>query len=159
MSKDLLNKIIEQVEAKIDSVEINPSVWNVWEVFYLWDGIAKISGLWDVAYNEIVDFESGARGIALNLEEHFIWVVVLSGFTKIKEWEKAYSTGKILEVPVGRELVWRVVDALWNPIDGLGELLTKEYYQIFTWFSKRKEYKKITFTKQIHHAVRTHRLQ
>ena len=141
MSKDLLNKIIEQVEAKIDSVEINPSVWNVWEVFYLWDGIAKISGLWDVAYNEIVDFESGARGIALNLEEHFIWVVVLSGFTKIKEWEKAYSTGKILEVPVGRELVWRAVDALWNPIDGLGELLTKEYYpveRVATWVMARK---------------------
>ena len=51
MSKDLLNKIIEQVENRIDSVEINPNVWNVGEVFYLWDGIAKVSGLWEVAYN------------------------------------------------------------------------------------------------------------
>lgn len=141
MSKDLLNKIIEQVEARIDSVEINPSVWNVWEVFYLWDGVAKVSGLWEVAYNEIVEFESGAKGIALNLEEHFVWVVVLSGFTSIKEWEKAYSTGKILEVPVWRELVWRVVDALWNPIDGLGDISTKEFYpveRVATWVMDRK---------------------
>lgn len=141
MSKDLLNKIIEQVEARIDSVEINPNVWNVWEVFYLWDGVAKISGLWEVAYNEIVDFESGAKGIALNLEEHFVWVVVLSGFTSIKEGEKAYSTGKILEVPVWKELIWRVVDSLWNPIDGMGDINTKEFYpveRVATWVMSRK---------------------
>lgn len=141
MSKDLLNKIIEQVENRIDSVEINPSVWNVWEVFYLWDGVAKISGLWEVAYNEIVDFESGAKGIALNLEEHFVWVVILSGFTSIKEWEKAYSTWKILEVPVWPSLVWRVVDSLWNPIDWLGDFTPAEYYpveRVATWVMARK---------------------
>ncbi|PZM83578.1 F0F1 ATP synthase subunit alpha [Candidatus Gracilibacteria bacterium] len=130
MSKDLLNKIIEQVESRIDSVEINPNVGNVGEVFYLGDGVAKISGLGEVAYNEIVDFESGAKGIALNLEEHFVGVVVLSGFTSIKEGEKAYSTGKILEVPVGKELVGRVVDSLGNPIDGMGDINTKEFYPV-----------------------------
>ncbi|RKW24735.1 F0F1 ATP synthase subunit alpha [Candidatus Gracilibacteria bacterium] len=130
MSKDLLNKIIEQVENRIDSVEINPNVGNVGEVFYLGDGIAKVSGLGEVAYNEIVNFDSGAKGIALNLEEHFVGVVVLSGFTGVKEGEKAYSTGKILEVPVGPELVGRVVDALGNPIDGLGDLNTKEFYPV-----------------------------
>ena len=141
MSKDLLNKIIKQVEARIDSVEINPNVWNVWEVFYLWDGIAKVSGLWEVSYNEIIDFESGARGIALNLEEHFVWVVILSWFISIKEWEKAYSTGKILEVPVWRELIGRVVDPLGNPIDWLGDLNAKEHYpveRVATWVMLRK---------------------
>ena len=141
MSKDLLNKIIKQVEARIDSVEINPNVWNVWEVFYLWDGIAKVSGLWEVSYNEIIDFESGARGIALNLEEHFVWVVILSWFISIKEWEKAYSTGKILEVPVWRELIGRVVDPLGNPIDWLGDLNAKEHYpveRVATWVMSRK---------------------
>lgn len=141
MSKDLLNKIIEQVEARIDSVEVNPTVWNVWEVFYLWDGIAKVSWLWEVAYNEIVTFDSWAKGIALNLEEHFVWVVVLSGFTWIKEWEKAYSTWKILEVPVWESLVWRVVDSLWNPLDGFGDISAKEYYpveRIATWVMARK---------------------
>ena len=130
MSNDLLNNIINEIETKIDSVEINPEVWNVGEVFYLWDWVAKVSGLGEVAYNEIVEFESWARGIALNLEEHFVWVVILSGFNSIKEWEKAFSTGKVLEVPVGKELVGRVVDALGNPIDGLWELNAKESYPI-----------------------------
>ncbi len=130
MSKDLLNNIINEIENKIDSVEINPEVWNVWEVFYLWDGVAKVSGLWELAYNEVVEFESWAKGLALNLEEHFVWVVVLSGFSKIKEGQKAFSTWKILEVPVWKELVWRVVDPLGNPIDGLGEIKASEHYPV-----------------------------
>lgn len=130
MSNDLLNNIINEIENKIDSVEVNPEVWNVGEVFYLWDGVAKVSGLWNLSYNEVVDFESGARGLALNLEEHFVWVVILSGFSKIKEGEKAFSTGKILEVPVWPALVGRVVDPLWNPIDGLGEIKATEYYPV-----------------------------
>jgi len=130
MSNDLLNNIINEIETKIDSVELNPEVWNVGEVFYLWDGVAKVSWLWEVAYNEVVEFESGARGIALNLEEHFVWIVILSGFNAVKEGEKAFSTGKVLNVPVGKELIGRVVDALGNPIDGLGELKTKEVYPI-----------------------------
>ena len=130
MSNDLLNNIINEIETKIDSVELNPEVWNVGEVFYLWDGVAKVSWLGEVAYNEVVEFESGARGIALNLEEHFVWVVILSWFATVKEGEKAFSTGKVLEVPVGKELVGRVVDALGNPIDGLGDLKAKETYPI-----------------------------
>ncbi len=130
MSKDLLNNIINEIENKIDSVEINPEVWNVGEVFYLWDGVAKVSWLWELAYNEVVEFESWARGLALNLEEHFVWVVILSGFQKIKEWEKAFSTWKILEVPVWKWLVGRVVDPLGNPIDWLGEIKADEYYPV-----------------------------
>ncbi len=130
MSKDLLNSIINEIENKIDSVELNPTVWNVGEVFYLWDGVAKVSGLGEVSYNEVIDFESGARGIALNLEEHFVWIVVLSWFNTIKEGEKVFSTGKILEVPVWRWLIGRVVDALWNPMDGLGEIKSTEFYPI-----------------------------
>lgn len=141
MSKDLLNSIISEIENKIDSVELNPQVGNVGEVFYLWDGVAKVSGLWEVSYNEVVDFESGAKGIALNLEEHFVWVVVLSGFNTIKEGEKVYSSGKILEVPVGRGLIGRVVDALGYPIDWLGEVKSTENYpieRVATWVMSRK---------------------
>jgi len=141
MSKDLLNSIINDIEARIDSVELNPSVWNVGEVFYLWDGVAKVSGLSQVSYNEVVEFESGAKGIALNLEEHFVWVVVLSWFNTIKEGEKVYSSGKVLEVPVGRGLIGRVVDSLWNPIDGLGDIKSTENYpieRVATWVMARK---------------------
>ncbi len=130
MSKDLLQNIINDIENRIDSTSMNPEVGNVWEVFYLWDGVAKVSGLGEVAYNEVVEFESWAKGIALNLEEHFVWVVVLSGFNSIKEWEKAFSTGKVLEVPVWKGLVGRVVDALGNPIDGLGDIKSDENYPV-----------------------------
>lgn len=130
MSNDLLNNIISEIETKIDSTDITPEVENVGEVFYLWDGVAKVSGLRNVAYNEVVTFDSGASGIALNLEEHFVGVVVLEGFTSIKEGEKAKATGRILEVPVGPEMVGRVVDALGKPLDGLGEIKTKENYPV-----------------------------
>ena len=130
MSNDLLNSIIEGVEKKLDSASINPEVENVWEVFYLWDGVAKVSGLRNVAYNELVEFDSGAVWVALNLEEHYVWIVILSGFTSIKEWEKVKATARTLEVPVWREMIGRVVDALGNPIDGLGEIKSKENYPI-----------------------------
>lgn len=141
MSNDLLNNIISDIEKQIDNLDITPERENVWEVFYLWDWVAKVSGLRNVAYNELVDFESGAKGIALNLEDHFVWVVVLSWFNTIKEWEIVYATWKMLEVPVWRELIGRVVDALWNPIDWLGELNAKESYpveRVATWVMSRK---------------------
>lgn len=130
MSQDVLNKIIKDIEDKIDSSSLNNEIENVWEVFYLWDWVAKVSGLRWVAYNEVVEFESWAKWVALNLEEHYVWVVVLDGFLKIKEWEKVKSTNKILEVPVWEALVWRVVDALWNPIDWMWEIKSSENYPV-----------------------------
>lgn len=130
MSNDLLNSIIEEVEKKLDSSALNPEIENVWEVFYLWDWVAKISGLRNVAYNELVEFESGWVWVTLNLEEHFVWVVVLRWFNVIKEGEKVKSTWKTLEVPVWEGLIGRVVDSLWNPIDGMGEMKSSENYPI-----------------------------
>jgi len=141
MSKDVLNSIINEIENKIDSTDMNPDVENIWEVFYLWDGVAKVSGLRNVAYNEVVEFDSGAKWIALNLEEHFIWVVVLSGFNTIKEWMKVKASWDTLEVPAWKELIGRVVDALWNPIDGLWEIKASEKYpveRVATWVMARK---------------------
>ena len=141
MSNDLLNKIISDLENKIDSVELNSEIQNVWEVFYLWDWVAKATWLTDVCYNELVEFESGWVWIALNLEEHFVWIVVLSWFDKIKEWEKVKSTKKTLEVPVWEGLIWRVVDSLWNPIDGLWEIKSTLKFpieRVATWVMDRK---------------------
>lgn len=141
MSKDVLNSIISDIENKIDSADLNPKVWSVGEVFYLWDGIAKVSGLKDVMYNEVVDFESWARWMALNLEEHSVWIVVLSGFNTIKEWDKVTSTWKVLEVPVWPWLVGRVVDPLGNPVDWLWDIKATEYYpieRVATWVMARK---------------------
>ncbi len=141
MSNDLLRNIISDIETKIDSSDMTPWIENVWEVFYVWDWVAKVSGLRSVGYNELVEFSSWARWVALNLEDHFVWVVVLEGFTSIKEWETVKSTGKVLNVPVWEKFIWRVVDALWNPIDGMGDIASKESYpieRIATWVMDRK---------------------
>lgn len=141
MSQELLKQIITDIEKRIDSSEISPQIDNIWEVFYLWDWIAKASWLRQVAYNEIVNFESWAKWVALNLEDNFVWIVVLEWFQKIKEWEKVKTSWKILEVPVWEWLVWRVVDALWNPIDWMWEIKSKEFYpieRVATWVMARK---------------------
>lgn len=141
MSNDVLNNIIKDIENKIDSADLNKEIENSWEVFYLWDWVAKVSWLRNVAYNEVVDFESGATWVALNLEEHFVWVVILNWFVTIKEWEKVKATWKILEVPVWEALIWRVVDAMWNPIDWLWDIKTTEFYpveRVASWVMTRK---------------------
>lgn len=124
----LAEELIHDIEKRLDSVEFSPERVNSGVVSYLWDGIAKIVGLSAISYNEVVEFESGARWIAMNLEEHFVGVVILSWFDTVQEGMIAKASGKILEIPVGPELLGRVVDPLWNPIDGLGALNTKEFY-------------------------------
>jgi F-type H+/Na+-transporting ATPase subunit alpha len=130
MSHDVLQSIISEIETKIDSTNLNPEIENVGEVFYLGDGVAKVSGLRSASYNEVLEFESGATGVALNLEDHYVWVVVLSGFLSIKEGEKVKTTGRTLEVPVGPAMIGRVVDALGRPIDGLWEIKVTEKYPV-----------------------------
>lgn len=130
MSHDVLQSIISEIETKIDGADLNPQIENVGEVFYLGDGVAKVSGLRSSSYNEVLEFDSGAIGVALNLEDHYVGVVVLSGFTSIREGDTVKTTGRTLEVPVGPEMVGRVVDALGRPIDGLGEIKSKENYPV-----------------------------
>jgi F-type H+/Na+-transporting ATPase subunit alpha len=86
------------------------------------DGIATLSGLPEVAYNELVEFESGAVGLALNLDEDSIGAVVLGEAAEVREGETVKATGRILSVPVGDGLLGRVVNALGEPIDGAGGL-------------------------------------
>ncbi len=141
MSNDLLKSLISDIEQKIDSLNTDVSVQNVWEVFYVWDWVAKVTWLSNVAYNEMVKFESWAVWIALNLEESYVWIVILSWFNTIKEWEKVTSTWKTLEVPVWECLIWRVVDSLWNPIDWLWEIKSTQKYpieRVATWVMDRK---------------------
>lgn len=128
MSTQVVDSLIKELEEQIDSVELSPERVNSGVVVYLGDGIAKVVWLRDVAYNEVVEFESGARGVAMNLEDHYVGIVILSGFSSIREGMIAKATKKILEIPVGDALLGRVVDALGNPIDGLGPIKTTEYY-------------------------------
>ena len=102
----------------------NPTLTSeqVGRILEVGDGIARISGLPDCAVNEILEFEGGVRGLALNLDEDSIGAVVLGSASHIQEGQTVKATGKILQVPVGDGLLGRVIDALGNPIDGKGPI-------------------------------------
>ncbi len=128
MTTNLIDRLIKDVENQIDSTNMTPERSNSGVVVYLGDGIARVIGLREVAYNEVVNFESGAVGVALNLEEHSVGIVVLSKFGTIKEGDIVKTSGKILEVPVGDALLGRIVDALGNPVDGQGPIKASDHY-------------------------------
>ena len=90
------------------------------------DGIARISGLPSCMANELLEFEDGTRGLALNLDTREIGAVVLGDFDGIEEGQTVRRTGEVLSVPVGDNFLGRVVDPLGNPIDGLGDIETTE---------------------------------
>jgi len=90
------------------------------------DGIARISGLSDVAYNETLRFENGILGVTQNLEEDSVGAIILGDYKKIKAGDKVEGLGRVLEVPVGRELLGRVINPLGEPLDGGGEINCKE---------------------------------
>lgn len=110
------------LKEKIKSFSPSDDFNEVGTVLSVGDGIARVHGLAKVAAGELVEFPHSIMGIALNLEEDNVGIVVMGDVTRIREGDVVKRTGKIAEVPVGEVLVGRVVDALGNPIDGLGEL-------------------------------------
>ncbi len=90
------------------------------------DGIARVEGLPSAMYNELLEFPGGIRGLALNLDEREIGVVILGDFTKIDEGQQVRRTGEILSVPVGDGFLGRVVDSLGVPLDGKGDIESTE---------------------------------
>ena len=118
------------LEKKISDFKSSAELKEVGEVISVGDGIAKIYGLDNVQIGEMVDFESGVRGMALNLEKDNVGAVIFGDSDKIKEGDNVKRVGKIVEVPVGKGLLGRVVDSLGNPIDGNGPLKDVEYKRI-----------------------------
>src|SRR4051795_12030166 len=90
------------------------------------DGIARVTGLPSAMANELLEFEDGTRGLALNLDVREIGAVVLGDFSKIEEGQRVRRTGEVLSVPVGDAFLGRVVDSLGNPLDGKGEIASTE---------------------------------
>ncbi|MCL5783855.1 MAG: F0F1 ATP synthase subunit alpha [Patescibacteria group bacterium] len=125
-----MDNIITQIENQIKELKTSAVRENVGTVVEVGDGIAKIEGLSNVQMSELVDFGNGVFGLALNLEQYSVGAIVLGDFTKIKEGDEVKTTGKLLQVPVGEEMVGRVVDALGNPIDGKGPIKTKTSYPV-----------------------------
>ena len=119
------SEISEIIKNRIDSLDVATEAKNEGTVVSVQDGIVRIHGLADVMYGEMIEFDGGLFGMALNLERDSVGAIVLGDYLGLAEGAKARCTGRILEVPVGPELEGRVVDTLGNPIDGKGAIEAK----------------------------------
>jgi len=125
-----MSTVLEQIEEQIARLQAGTTKKNVGTVRSVADGVAVCDGLSDVMYNEMVEFPGGVIGIALNLTEDSVGCVVLGDISNLKEGDEVKTTGRLLSVPVGKQLLGRVVDALGNPLDGKGPIDAKEFYPV-----------------------------
>src|SRR5580692_9422699 len=125
-----MSTILQEIEAQISGVKTSVARQNVGVVREIGDGVAKIEGLTDAMLNEMIDFGNGVVGLALNLEETEVGAIILGDYTAIKEGQEVRTTGKLLQVPVGKPLLGRVVNALGLPLDGKGPINSKKDYPV-----------------------------
>src|SRR5437667_4624837 len=125
-----MSSILEEIETKIAGLQTSTSKSNVGVVRETGDGVACIEGLSDVMLNEMIEFPNGIFGIALNLEETEVGAILLGDNTKISEGDEARTTGKLLQVPVGKALLGRVVNTLGQPLDDKGEVKAETFYPL-----------------------------
>jgi F-type H+/Na+-transporting ATPase subunit alpha len=127
MAENIYESILEQIKGfdlgDLEAVEVG-------YVEEVGDGIARISGLDNVRYNELVQFENGTAGIAFNLEKDNVGVIIMGAYDDIQEGDTVSPLNRIASVPVGMGLVGRVVNALGQPIDGRGPVAFDEYYNV-----------------------------
>jgi F-type H+-transporting ATPase subunit alpha len=120
------DEIVSVIQQEIEHYESQIDVREVGRVLEVGDGIARVYGLSGVMAGEMVEFPGGTIGLAFNLEEHSVGVIILGDFLSIQEGDEVKSTGKLLSVPVGEAVIGRVVDPLGNPLDGKGPIVTTE---------------------------------
>ncbi len=122
-----ISKIIRD---QIGSYAVNVDVAEVGTIVSIGDGIARVHGVEKTMAGEMLEFPHGVYGIALNLEEESVGAVLLGEYTEIREGDTVKRTGRIISVPVGEELVGRVVNALGQPVDGKGPISSKQFMEI-----------------------------
>jgi F-type H+-transporting ATPase subunit alpha len=122
--------VLEEIEAQIATVKTTTGKQNVGQVREIGDGVAKIEGLARAKLNEMLDFGHGVTGLALNLEETEVGAIILGDYTKVDEGDEVRATGKLLQVPVGKGLLGRVVNMLGEPIDGKGPIKSEVAYPV-----------------------------
>src|SRR5262252_1793232 len=125
-----MSTLLQEIEAQIAGAKTGAARQNVGIVREIGDGVAKIEGLTDAMLNEMLDFGNGITGLALNLEETEVGAIILGDYTKIEEGAEVRTTGKLLQVPVGKPMLGRVVDSLGQPVDGKGPVNTNVAYPV-----------------------------
>jgi len=125
-----MSTLLQEIEAQIANVKTSAAKQNVGTVREIGDGVAKVEGLTDAMLNEMLDFGNGVTGLALNLEETEVGAIILGDYTSIKEGQEVRTTGKLLQVPVGKGLLGRVVNSLGQPVDGKGPIQSEIAYPV-----------------------------
>jgi F-type H+-transporting ATPase subunit alpha len=125
-----MSTLLEEIQSEIAGVKTSVTRQNIGTVREIGDGVAKIEGLTDTMLNEMIDFGQGVVGLALNLEETEVGAIILGDYTHVKEGQEVRTTGKLLQVPVGKALLGRVVNALGQPLDGKGPIQAESAYPV-----------------------------
>ncbi|MBO7725430.1 MAG: F0F1 ATP synthase subunit alpha [Thermoguttaceae bacterium] len=121
------DEIASVIQKEIEQFETHIDVRQVGRVIEVGDGIAQVYGLTGVMSGEMLEFPGGVRGLAFNLEENSVGVIILGDYLKIQEGDEVRTTGELLRVPVGDAVLGRVIDPLGNPLDGKGPIAASEY--------------------------------
>src|SRR5258705_5575395 len=125
-----MSTLLQEIESQISGLKTGVAKQNVGTVREIGDGVAKIEGLTDAMLNEMLDFGNGVVGLALNLEETEVGAIILGDYTGIKEGQEVRTTGKLLQVPVGKAMLGRVVNTLGQPVDGKGPIKSETAYPV-----------------------------
>jgi len=122
--------LLQEIEAQIAGAKATPAKQNVGVIREIADGVAKVEGLTDAMLNEMLDLGHGITGLALDLDETEVGVIILGDYTQLEEGDEVRTTGKLLQVPVGKGLLGRVVNTLGEPVDGKGPVKSDVAYPV-----------------------------
>ena len=122
--------LLQEIEAQIAGAKATPAKQNVGVIREIADGVAKVEGLTDAMLNEMLDLGHGITGLALDLDETEVGVIILGDYTQLEEGDEVRTTGKLLQVPVGKGLLGRVVNTLGEPLDGKGPVKSNVAYPV-----------------------------
>src|SRR5437867_6869564 len=122
--------LLTEIEAEIAGAKVTTAKQNEGTIREIADGVARVEGLSDAMLNEMIDLGHGITGLALNLDQNEVGVVILGDYTELSEGDEVRATGKLLQVPVGKGLLGRVVNSLGQPLDGKGPIQSDVAYPV-----------------------------
>src|SRR6516162_3902714 len=129
-SKGSMPDLLREIEIQITGAKVSTAKQSVGTIREIGDGVAKVEGLADVMLNEMLDLGHGVTGLALDLDETEVGVIILGDYTRLEEGDEVRATGKLLQVPVGKGLLGRVVNMLGEPVDGKGPVKSDVAYPV-----------------------------